>query len=237
MCLSQDPGDGKRNQIGLTQPSESQLKCLMAQYTMLRKGDGSVRGAWCILNCFRQVTSSSTLSRIIVAKERGGKPRSFYKRLNNTSHVPKLVNWDPDLCCLTLEHLENGSLEAYVRKLTEVTTSNRVVNHVPAEVRPRWAVQALRALTVVHATEAIHCNITPRNFLGSPHCRLRRSRYQPPGWNWKRKAMEDDDVFALGSVSTSLVGIEPYADLEVHGLFQTDGTSSAAEEQWMPGMA
>ncbi|KND87414.1 hypothetical protein TOPH_07941 [Tolypocladium ophioglossoides CBS 100239] len=49
------------------------------------------------------------------------------------------------------------------------------------------------------------------------------SRYQPPGWNWKRKAMEEDDVFALGSVLYFImVGTEPYADLEeVHSLFQT----------------
>ncbi|POR30943.1 3-phosphoinositide-dependent protein kinase 1 [Tolypocladium paradoxum] len=165
-----------------------------------------------------------------------------YKRLNNTSYAPKLVNWDPDLCCLTLEHLENGSLEAYVRKLAEVTTGDRVVNHVPAAVRRRWAVQAARALTVVHAAGVIHCDITPRNFLlnaqldlhiadfagcsisGSAPLIAPGSRYQPPGGNWKRKAMEEDDVFALGSVFYFImVGTEPYADLEeeeVHDLFQ-----------------
>ncbi|OAQ59760.1 protein kinase-like domain [Pochonia chlamydosporia 170] len=165
-----------------------------------------------------------------------------YKRLNNSSYIPKLIDWDPNLCCLTLEHLENGNLQAYVGKLVEVTTGDQVINHVPIEVRRRWAVQATRAITVVHSAQVIHCDITPRNFLlnaqldlrisdfagcsisGSPPLIAPGSRYQPPGWNWKRKAVEEDDVFALGSVLYFImVGREPYPDLEeeeVHELFQ-----------------
>ncbi|KND87662.1 3-phosphoinositide-dependent protein kinase 1 [Tolypocladium ophioglossoides CBS 100239] len=165
-----------------------------------------------------------------------------YKRLNNASYVPKLVHWDPELCCLTLEYMDNGSLEAYVGKIAEATTGDRVVNHVPAQVRRRWVVQAARALTVIHAAEVIHCDITPRNFLlnaqldlhiadfagcsisGSAPLIAPGSRYQPPGWTWNRKATESDDVFALGSVLYFImVGTEPYADLEeeeVHHLFQ-----------------
>ncbi|KYK57231.1 hypothetical protein DCS_04238 [Drechmeria coniospora] len=163
-----------------------------------------------------------------------------YKRLNDASHVPQLVHWDPDSCCLTLEYMENGSLEGYVKTTAEATTGD--VQHVPANLRRRWAVQAARALTVVHAAEVIHCDVTPRNFLlnaqldlyiadfagcsisGSARLVAPGSRYQPPGWNWKRKAVESDDVFALGSVLYFIiVGTEPYANLEedeVHDLFQ-----------------
>lgn len=155
-----------------------------------------------------------------------------YKQLNNAPYVP---------CCFTLEHLENGSIEEYIRRLTEVTESNQVINHVPTKVRRRWAVQAARALTALHAAEVIHCDVTPRNFLlnaqldlhiadfagcsisGSAPLIAPGPRYQPTGWNWKRKAIEEDDVFALGSVSYFImIGIEPYRDLEeeeVH-LFQ-----------------
>lgn len=152
------------------------------------------------------------------------------------------MNWDPGSCCLTLEHLENGSLQAHVRERAEVTTGDLIVYHVPAQVRRRWAVQAARAIEVLHAARIIHCDITPRNFLLSARldlhvadfagCSISGSapliapgpRYQPPGWNWKRKAMAEDDVFALGSVLYFImVGTEPYADLEeeeVHDLFQ-----------------
>lgn len=165
-----------------------------------------------------------------------------YKRLKNSSYIPKLIDWDPKLCCLTVEHLENGCLEAYARKLVEVTTGGRVLSRVPIEVRRRWAVQAAKAIIDVHAVQVIHCDITPRNFLLNAELDLRISdfagcsisgsrpliapgpRYQPPGWNWKRKAVEEDDVFALGSVLYFImVGTEPYADLEeeeVEELFQ-----------------
>lgn len=175
-------------------------------------------------------------------RERIRTEAAVYKQLNNISYIPRLVNWDPDSCCLTLEHMENGSLEAYVRKFAEVTTSDPVVTHVPAEVRRRWAIQAARAVAALHAAMIIHCDITPRNFLLNAHLDLHvadfagcsifgsasliapGARYQPPGWNWKRKAMEEDDVFALGSVLYFIMaGKEPYADLEeedVHDLFQ-----------------
>ncbi|OAA35076.1 Protein kinase-like domain protein [Metarhizium rileyi] len=156
-----------------------------------------------------------------------------YKRLKHSPYIPRFIDWEPGSCCLTLEHLENGSLEAYARKHVEVTADDRVLNHVPMEVRTRWAVQAAKAIADVHAVQVVHCDVTPRNFLLSAELDLRVSdfagcsisgsspliapgaRYQPPGWNWKLKALEEHDLFALGSVLYFImVGIELYADLE-----------------------
>lgn len=121
----------------------------------------------------------------------------------------------------------------YARKLVEVTSGGPVLYHVPMDVRRRWAVLAAKAIVDVHAVQVIHCDITPRNFLLNAELDLRISdfagcsvsgpspviapgaRYQPPGWNWKHKAVEQDGVFALGSVLYFImVGTEPYADLE-----------------------
>ncbi|EFY84420.1 hypothetical protein MAC_09522 [Metarhizium acridum CQMa 102] len=166
-----------------------------------------------------------------------------YERLQTSLYVPKLIDWDPSSCCLTLEYLENGSLDTYVGKRVEkATCGNEVINHIPIQVRQRWAIQAARALADVHAAQVIHCDVTPRNFLlnadldlrisdfagcsiaGSPPLVAPGPRYLPPGWSWNRKAVEADDIFALGSVLYFIiVGIEPYADLEeeeVEELFQ-----------------
>ncbi|KJZ69933.1 hypothetical protein HIM_10671 [Hirsutella minnesotensis 3608] len=170
-------------------------------------------------------------------RERIRSEAAVYERLKNTPCVPRLVDWDSESCCLTLEHMEKGSLEAYVRELAEAKHGD-----VPAQVRRRWAVQAARAVEALHAAMIIHCDVTPRNFLlnahldlhiadfagcsisGSPSLIAPGARYQPPRWSWKRKAMQEDDVFALGSVLYFImVGTEPYADLEeetVHDLFQ-----------------
>ena len=97
-----------------------------------------------------------------------------YERVGNSPYIPKLINWNPYSCCLTLEYLKNGSLDLYVRKRNrpEVAIDDRDMGFIPAEVRRRWAIQAATAVAVLHRVDIIHCDITPRNFMLDAHLDL-----------------------------------------------------------------
>lgn len=72
-----------------------------------------------------------------VNRERVQTEAQVYRRLNNACHVPKLIHWDADSCCLALEYMENGSLDNYVQKFAERATGDSVANHVALQVRRR----------------------------------------------------------------------------------------------------
>jgi tRNA A-37 threonylcarbamoyl transferase component Bud32 len=40
----------------------------------------------------------------------------IYKKIGEHPLVPKIINWDPESCCLTMEYLENGDLRSYMYK-------------------------------------------------------------------------------------------------------------------------
>ncbi|KAH7309119.1 kinase-like domain-containing protein [Stachybotrys elegans] len=146
-----------------------------------------------------------------------------YRRLGNCPYTPRLVDWDPESCCLTLEYLEKGDLATYMTKTAQI----------PGEIRQRWALQAAAALAALHAVDIVHCDVTPRNFMlsaaldlhiadfagssiaGSAPTTAAGPRFLPPGWSWHRAVEKTDDIFALGSVIYFvIVGEEPYAGLE-----------------------
>ncbi|TQV94687.1 Protein kinase-like domain [Cordyceps javanica] len=146
-----------------------------------------------------------------------------YQRIGQCPYLPRLIDWDPDSCCLTLEYLEKGDLATYY--LQDASCA-------PTELRERWTLQAASALSVLHAADVIHCDVAPRNFLldkslglhiadfagssiaGSEPTIAAGARYQPPGWIWHRPPKVADDIFALGSVMYFImVGEEPYSGL------------------------
>lgn len=155
----------------------------------------------------------------------------IYRRIGSCVHIPRLIDWDPESCCLTLEYLEKGDLGTYMNQTTQI----------PADIRQRWTLQAAAALGALHTVDIIHCDVTPRNFMlnstldlhiadfagssidGSAPTTVAGPRFQPPGWSWHRKVEKADDIFALGSlVYFIMVGSEPYAELleeEVEKLF------------------
>lgn len=155
----------------------------------------------------------------------------IYRRIGSCPYIPKLIDWDPESCCLTLEYLEKGDLATYMKGTTRI----------PAEIRQRWTLQAAAALGALHAVEIIHCDVTPRNFIlnatldlhiadfagssvaGSVPTIAAGPRFHPPDWSWHRTVEKTDDIFALGSVIYFImVGEEPYAGLpeeEVEKLF------------------
>ncbi len=132
-------------------------------------------------------------------------------------------DWDEESCCLTLEFQENGDLATYMKKHWD---------SIPRNQRDLWMVEAANALTVVHTTGAVHCDVTPRNFLlgkdlhlriadfggssisGSPSTITTSPRFQRPGWRWDHKPEMKDDIFALGSLLYFIeTGSEPYPDV------------------------
>ncbi|KAK8146811.1 hypothetical protein G3M48_002540 [Beauveria asiatica] len=155
-----------------------------------------------------------------------------YQRIGQCPYLPRLIDWDPDSCCLTLEYLEKGDLATYSKETPGV----------PTELRKHWTLQAASAVSVLHAADVIHCDVTPRNFIldksldlhiadfagssvaGSERTIAAGARYQPPGWGWHLPAKAADDIFALGSVMYFImVGEEPYSGLleeDVERLFR-----------------
>lgn len=156
-----------------------------------------------------------------------------YRRMETCPHVPRLIDWDSDSCCLTLEYLVNGDLAAYLRQTAAAAA------RIPDETRQRWTLQAAAALKALHAVNVIHCDLTPRNLFldatldlhvadfagssvdGSVPTIAAGPRFQRPGQ--RCTADRSDDIFALGSVIYFImVGHEPYAELqeeEVEQLF------------------
>ncbi|KAN0086341.1 hypothetical protein V8E54_000029 [Elaphomyces granulatus] len=133
----------------------------------------------------------------------------IYERIGEHPRVPKFIKWDSDECCLTMEYLENGSLEDYVKENHESITS---------ELRLRWAKQASEGIQLLHSIGVIHCDISPRNFLldcdlnlkisdfagsslsGSESNTCPDARFRYPESNYDIPPRFSDDIFGLGSL-------------------------------------
>lgn len=125
-----------------------------------------------------------------------------YRRVGDCPFIPKLIDWDPETCCLTIEHLERRDLRMYMRGYDEVAPDLVGVTVIPLQVRKRWTLQAASGLAALYAVEVIHCDVTPRKFLlsgdldfyvadfagsfidGSAATVAPSPRYLPPGWSW-----------------------------------------------------
>lgn len=131
-----------------------------------------------------------------------------YQKIGEHPRVPNSIAWDPVTCCLTMEYLENGNLRDYIRRNQGITP----------QLRRRWAEQAAEALTVLHANDVIHCDLSPRNFLLDSDLNLKiadfggvslcgaepsatpATRFRPPGYDWNAAPVFGDDIFSLGSL-------------------------------------
>ena len=156
-----------------------------------------------------------------------------YAMIGEHPRVPRLVHWDQETCCLTMEYLENGNLKEYILQ-----------NHqnISSQCRLRWSIQATEALTVLHSFHVIHCDLSPRNFLldsflnvkitdfggaslcGTDPSATPATRFRHPGYDWNSSPVFGDDIFSLGSLLYFIVtGSYPHAEIasdEVEKLFE-----------------
>lgn len=147
---------------------------------------------------------------------------SIYEKIGTHRSIPRIIEWDPETCCLTMEHMENGDLREYVRKNYENITPER---------RYQWARQSAEGVSAVHSVGAVHCDISPRNFLldgdlnlkisdfgggslsGSTPTAIASTRFLPPGFDEDKPPAFKDDIFSLGSVVYFIMtGTYPYEE-------------------------
>ena len=132
-----------------------------------------------------------------------------YQALGEHACLPKMYDWEPDTCRLTLEYMENGDIGEYVREHRD---------EISPEIRLRWAIQAAEGVSVVHSAGVLHCDISPRNFLLDSKLNLRISdfggasldgaeptaepgeRFRPGSFDWRSPPTTKDDLFGLGSL-------------------------------------
>lgn len=147
----------------------------------------------------------------------------IYETIGPHPRVPRIITWDPQTCCLTMEYLEKGNLREYIQNNA---------GSVTPELRQRWARQATEGLNVLHSANIIHCDISPCNFLldhdlhlkiadfggaslrGSAPSAVAATRFRYPISDWDAPPSFEEDVFGLGSlIYFIMTGTYPYEDI------------------------
>jgi serine/threonine protein kinase len=159
----------------------------------------------------------------------------IYEKIGSHRTIPRIIEWDSETCCLTMEYMANGNLRDYIQK-----------NHgnIALELREQWARQAAEGLCVVHSVSAVHCDVSPRNFLLDGDLSLKISdfggsslsnstptavcstRFLPPAFDEDAPPSFKDDVFSLGStIYFIMTGRYPYEETasdEVEKLYEAN---------------
>jgi serine/threonine protein kinase len=63
----------------------------------------------------------------------------IYALIGDHPRIPRIINWDNEACCLTMEYLKNGNLKDYVYQ----NNQNIALQH-----RIQWCLQAAEGLSV-----------------------------------------------------------------------------------------
>lgn len=158
-----------------------------------------------------------------------------YKRLGAHPRIPRFIDWDSSVCCLTIEYLANGSLGEFIA----AKAKNPRVNAISLSLRCRWAKQATEGVRLLHSHGVVHGDISPRNFLLDGELDLKIADFAgsslldsgsrsetcafPLETRFRHPSCEDeehlpgyeDDIFGLGSlIYFIMTGVYPYGDVE-----------------------
>ncbi|PYH37760.1 uncharacterized protein BO87DRAFT_404144 [Aspergillus neoniger CBS 115656] len=128
----------------------------------------------------------------------------IYEILQDHPRVPKLMDWDPTTCCLTMEYVENGSIADFIGRNHQSITDT---------MRSKWARQAAEGVS----------DFAGSSVFGAPGSALPGTRYRDPRVEGYVLRFSDD-IFSLGSVIYFIMtGKHPYQNLpsdNVKYLFQ-----------------
>lgn len=157
----------------------------------------------------------------------------IYEKIGSHRSIPRIIAWDSETCCLTMEYMANGNLRDYMRETHE---------NITLELRNQWARQAADGLCAVHSVGAVHCDLCPRNYLLDSELSLKISdfggsslssstptaisstRFLPPAYDEDAPPSFKDDIFSLGStIYFIMTGKYPYEETssdEVEKLYE-----------------
>lgn len=82
-----------------------------------------------------------------------------YKRLGAHPRIPRFIDWDSSVCCLTIEYLANGSLGE------SIAARAKNPRAISLSLRRPWAKQAAEGVRLLRSHGVVHGNNSPRNFL------------------------------------------------------------------------
>ncbi|KAI1128801.1 kinase-like domain-containing protein [Nemania abortiva] len=138
----------------------------------------------------------------------------------------KMKHWDPSANTITLEYMENGTLQDYVKgHFEEISLAQKI----------SWSLEATDAVELLHSSGVIHCDIQPLNFLLDENLSLKimdfsgsslngsraivcpGPRYCAPNLRSENALTVDEDLFSLGSTLYFIMtGKAPYEELLDH---------------------
>ncbi|KZF23883.1 kinase-like protein [Xylona heveae TC161] len=144
----------------------------------------------------------------------------IYQRLGAHPGLVKILDWNDEDCTLTMELMENGQLDDYIRAHNE---------RISSEQRDNWVKQAAEVVAHFHSLGVIHCDLETRNCLLDAHLRLklidfagssvdgsRPSAFVAPAFlapdvEVNSKPTIQHDLFSLGSLIYNIVtGHQPF---------------------------
>ena len=148
----------------------------------------------------------------------------IYEILGAHPRLVKMVDWDSETCCLTMEYMPNGNLNDYLR------AHNDKISLVQ---RLQWILEAAEGLQLLHSADIMHCDVEPKNFLLDEDLSLRISdfsgssikgaqptahagtRFSQPSYDWRYAPTIQDDLFAFGStIHTIVTGLYPFQEID-----------------------
>jgi serine/threonine protein kinase len=149
----------------------------------------------------------------------------LFDRFGAHERFIKQISYDESENTITMEHMKNGTLRAYLEAHK---------NRISYGQRILWVCALAQGMEMLHTANIMHCDFSPRNMLLDTTLELKvtdfgcvsidgarssaggSARFYIPRVLSRERFEVDDDLFALGSsIFEVLTGEPPYADLSI----------------------